>query len=77
MEAKKTQAEQIQTPVQQDRLVRLPEVLKIIPVKKSTWWDGVRDGRYPRGIKLSPRTTAWKLSEIYSLIDRLDAESRA
>ncbi|NLW80506.1 MAG: AlpA family phage regulatory protein [Desulfovibrionales bacterium] len=77
MEAKKTQAEQIQAPVQQDRLVRLPEVLKIIPVKKSTWWDGVRDGRYPRGIKLSPRTTAWKLSEIYSLIDRLDAESRA
>jgi predicted DNA-binding transcriptional regulator AlpA len=27
--------------------LRLPEVLKLIPVSKATWWAGVKTGRYP------------------------------
>lgn len=33
-------------------LVRLPVVLACVPVSKSTWWAGVKSGRYPKGIKL-------------------------
>lgn len=50
------------------RLLRLPDVLAIFPVSRSSWWDGVRKGRYPAGIKLGPKTTAWRLSDIEALI---------
>ncbi len=38
-------------------LLRLPQVLEIIPISKSAWWQGCKDGRYPKPIKLGPRTT--------------------
>lgn len=60
-----------------DVLLRLPQVLSIIPIPKSSWWRGVKEGRYPKGIKLGERTTAWRASEIEALIDRLAAERRA
>lgn len=49
-------------------LWRLPTVLAHIPVSKSEWWHGIKTGRYPAGIKLSPRITAWRSSDIRSLI---------
>lgn len=39
-----------------------------IPVSKSTWWDGVRSGRYPQPVKLGPRITAWRVEDIRALI---------
>lgn len=50
-----------------ERLIRLPEVLDIIPVSKSTWWKGVKDGKYPKAVKLSPRVTCWRLSDIAAI----------
>jgi prophage regulatory protein len=40
-----------------------------IPVCKSSWWDGIRRGRFPRPIKLGPRTTAWRVEDIRALIE--------
>ena len=40
-----------------------------IPVSKSTWWAGVKDGRFPRPLKLGPRITVWRVEEIRALID--------
>lgn len=40
----------------------------IIPVSKSTWWAGVKSGRYPPAVKLGPRTTAWRVEEIRECI---------
>jgi prophage regulatory protein len=51
--------------------VRLPQILAPngpIPVGKSTWWAGVKDGRFPKPIKLSPRVTAWRVDDIRTLI---------
>lgn len=42
----------------------------IIPVSKSTWWAGVKSGRYPKPVKLSERCTAWRVEEIRSLIEQ-------
>jgi predicted DNA-binding transcriptional regulator AlpA len=39
-----------------------------IPVGRSTWWAGVRSGRYPSPIKLGPRLTAWRVEDIRALI---------
>ena len=41
-----------------------------IPVSKSTWWSGVKDGRYPKPVKLGPRITAWRVEDIQILIER-------
>ena len=44
-------------------------IVPIIPVSQSTWWDGVRTGRFPQPIKLGPKITAWKIEDIRRLID--------
>lgn len=46
-----------------------PAIPAIFPVSKSTWWDGVKSGRYPKSVKLGPRTTAWRVEDIRRLID--------
>ena len=48
-----------------------PPVPPIIPVKKSCWWEGVRSGRYPAAVKLSPKVTAWRVSDIRALVESL------
>ena len=54
--------------------LRLPAIIAPrgpIPVGRSTWWQGVRDGRFPKPVKLGPKTTAWRVEDIRALIDRL------
>jgi prophage regulatory protein len=48
--------------------IRLPEVLKVYPVSKSTWWAGVKEGRFPKPVKLGPKMTAWRVEDIRELI---------
>lgn len=48
--------------------VRLPTILSVFPVCKSTWWNGVKSGRFPKPVKLGPRTTAWRTEDIRALI---------
>jgi predicted DNA-binding transcriptional regulator AlpA len=50
--------------------LRLKQVLQIVPVAASTWWAGVKSGRFPQPIKLGPRTTAWRACDIFGLIDK-------
>jgi prophage regulatory protein len=52
-------------------LLRLPQVLALIPVSRSHWWSGVASGKYPTGIKLSSRVTVWKSGHIHNLIASL------
>lgn len=65
----------------QTGFVRLPQIVgdrktgipPIVPVCKSTWWNGVKDGRFPKPVKLGPRTTAWKVEDIRALVERFAA----
>jgi predicted DNA-binding transcriptional regulator AlpA len=41
----------------------------IIPVSKSSWWAGVKEGRFPQPVKLGKRTTVWRVSDIRLLIE--------
>ena len=50
-----------------------PPIPAIIPVSASTWWAGVKSGRFPHPVKLGPRMTAWKVEDIRDLIDRLSS----
>ncbi len=47
---------------------RQPPIPAVIPVGKSTWWQGVRDGRFPQPVKLGPHITAWRVEDIRALI---------
>ena len=51
--------------------IRLPAVLALIPVSKSTWWAGVREGRFPKPTKkFGPRIAAWDVKDISPLLER-------
>ena len=52
-----------------DRLLRLKEVLEIVPVSKSTWWAWVAASLAPAPIKLG-RCTCWKHSDIADFIQK-------
>jgi predicted DNA-binding transcriptional regulator AlpA len=55
--------------------LRLPQIIgdaelglpAIIPVSKSTWWQGVKEGRFPQPVKLSARVTAWRVADVRAL----------
>lgn len=67
-------------PLPETGFLRLPQILgdpkaqppipPIFPVGKSTWWAGVKAGRYPQPVKLSPRCTAWRVEDIRALIEK-------
>ena len=52
------------------RFLRLPQVLEILPISKSTWWKGIKEGRFPRPVKLTERTSAWSRADIDTLCDQ-------
>lgn len=48
-----------------------PPIPPIIPVSKSTWWNGVKSGRYPQPVHtLGQRITAWRVEDIRELIKK-------
>lgn len=49
--------------------IRLPAILRVFPVSRSTWWQWVKDGKAPAGTKLGPRITAWRVEQIRELLD--------
>ncbi len=60
------------TPLPHTGFVRLTTILAPngpIPVGRSTWWAGVKDGRFPKPVKLSRRVTAWRVEDIRTLIE--------
>jgi predicted DNA-binding transcriptional regulator AlpA len=52
-------------------LLRLPQVLALIPMGRSPWWAGVKAGRFPAPVRLGLRTVAWHASEIRALVEGL------
>ena len=50
--------------------LRLPQILQLVPISKSAWWEGCKTGRFPKPVKLGPRTTAWKAEDIAALVER-------
>ena len=56
-------------------LLRLPQVLNLIPVSRSAWWAGCKNGRYPKPVKIGPRPTAWRAEDIKALLRKLSASA--
>ena len=60
--------------ISEQGFLRLPQVLKLIPISRSAWWQGCKTGRFPKPVKLGPRTTAWKSSDISALVESLSSK---
>ena len=54
-----------------NKLLRINQVVALVPVGRSSWWEGCRTGRYPKPIKLGPRTTVWRAEDIAAFIENL------
>jgi len=57
-------------------LVRIHEILGcpnrgirgLLPMGRTAWYKGIREGRYPAGVLLGPRMRAWKIEEIRTVM---------
>lgn len=54
--------------MQEDRYIRIKELSIMLGIGKSTIYRLVKDGKFPKQIKLTERTAVWKLSAINSWI---------
>lgn len=41
----------------------------LFPISRSTWWAGVKSGKFPPGVLLGPRTRVWEATQIRTLIE--------
>jgi prophage regulatory protein len=65
----------MQMTIPETGFVRLAQVLTVIPLGKTCWWEGVKSGRYPKPVKLSERCTAWRAEDIHALIKTLGEDA--
>jgi predicted DNA-binding transcriptional regulator AlpA len=56
------------------QLLRLKQVLKLFPVCRSTWLNGVKSGIYPLPIKHG-KTIFWKAGDIIALLQKISTEN--
>ena len=59
-----------------ERLIRLPEVMKRVGLKRTAIYQRMREGRFPKSRSLGPRCTVWVEAEIDdwigSIVERTD-----
>ena len=65
------------TSIPSSGFLRLRQILEIVPISKSAWWEGCETGRFPKPVKLGPRTTAWKAEDITALVQQLGGKEEA
>jgi len=41
-----------------------PPIPALIPVGRTTWWAGVKSGRFPAPVKLGSQTRLWRVEDI-------------
>ena len=52
----------------EEGLVRLPVVLKMLGIKRTAFYEGIRRGDYPKPVRLGPRISAWPVKDLRKLI---------
>ena len=64
-EVAKTQDEDLQTAaVRPQRLLRLPEVMHRVELKRSAIYQRLSEGRFPKSRSLGPKCAVWVESEV-------------
>jgi predicted DNA-binding transcriptional regulator AlpA len=50
------------------KFLRLHQVLDRFQIARTSWLDGIHHGRFPKPIRIGPRTVAWREAELDELI---------
>jgi prophage regulatory protein len=58
-----------------DKLVRIKELVRLLSISRANVYRSMKLGTFPKSIKLTERTTVWRLSEIDKWIK--DREAKA
>ena len=59
------------SPLVPGQLIKLSVVLsRYVPVSKSTWYEGQKEGRFPVAVKLGERSRAYKSEDIIRLVEQ-------
>jgi predicted DNA-binding transcriptional regulator AlpA len=53
---------------------RIGDILAILPIGKSTLWLMVKEGRFPKPVKLGPKITAWRISDIKKYLEKFSEQ---
>ena len=67
------------SPIPENGYLRLAQIIgnpkagiaPIFPVSRTTWYQGVKEGKYPKPYKLSERCSAYLKSDILELLNKL------
>ena len=51
------------------QLIRLPAVLNILKISRAAFYAGVKIGRFPAAVRLGPRSVAWKLNDVLTIVE--------
>ena len=65
----------IPKPLPPEGFVRLPQVTYVLGISRSTLWDGIREGKFPKPIKLGSRTTVWNVEDIRAFIKEKSSQA--
>ena len=49
--------------------LRLPEILKLLGISRSTFYAGIKYGKYPMPLKIGKRVSAWKKEDVRKIIE--------
>ena len=52
-----------------DKLIRITRVMELTGIEKSTAWLWTKNGVFPQPIKLSPRVSVWRESDIQKFVE--------
>jgi prophage regulatory protein len=60
------------SPLPPEGVVRLPSVIAVLGISKTSFLNGVKDGKYPAGKLISARCRVWPVKEIRDLLASLE-----
>ncbi|MDE7065030.1 MAG: transcriptional regulator [Desulfovibrionaceae bacterium] len=55
--------------------LRLADVLRYIPIKKTRWYKGVKNGEFPAPIAYGTRAKFYRVEDIRALIERIGGKA--
>jgi predicted DNA-binding transcriptional regulator AlpA len=62
------------SPIVVDRMLRLPEVLRMVGIGRTTLYTLIRAKKFPAPVHLSSRIRGWRLSSIQAFLSSVEGE---
>lgn len=45
-------------------MLNIKEVLAVVRISRSSWYAGIKDGKYPAPVHIGPASPRWKLGDV-------------